>query len=168
MQDLKTVEGSSEVIIQDPLLAKQREGVARMRASLLACNEDVNPTTVVTQITAQRVIHQLSRIVRYTELMDKIEEALYDSMDATLASIGALPGPASTNALLVLQERLQNNMIASHKILEPYLGMVSDIDAIPEPIDADNLYDATARDRIRTAAQMVLADLAGGVEDADI
>lgn len=168
MKDLKTVEGSSEVIIKDPLLAKQREGVARMRASLLACNEDINPSAVVTQITAQRVIHQLSRIVRYTELMDKIEEALYDSLDDTLDSISALPGVASTNALLVLQERLQNNMIASHKILEPYLSMVGNIDAIPEPIDTDSPYDATSRDRIRTAAQMVLADLAGGVEDADI
>ena len=81
MNDLKTVEvaGSTTVLPLDPLSAKQREDVAKMRASLLACTDETMPITIQ-QVTVRSLIHQLTRIVKYTELMDKIEDSLYTAI----------------------------------------------------------------------------------------
>ena len=38
MSNIKTVDGFTSIL--DPLYQKQKEGVAKMRASLLACTED--------------------------------------------------------------------------------------------------------------------------------
>lgn len=162
MNDLKTVEGST-IITTDPLSAKQHEGVAKMRASLLACSEPELVPSTIKQITTQRVIHQVARIIRYIDMMDKIEDALYTSIDRTLDSIDSTPGPMAMATLLTLQERLQNNMINSHKILEPYLNIVDQVDMTPEAVEPDEIYDRPTRDKVRSAAQLLLAEL--GVEN---
>lgn len=158
MNDLKTVEGST-IITTDPLSAKQREGVAKMRASLLACSEPELVPATIKQITTQRVIHQVARIIRYIDMMDKIEDALYTSIDRTLDSIDSTPGPMAMATLLTLQERLQNNMINSHKILEPYLTIVDQVDMMPEAVEPNEVYDRPTRDKVRSAAQLLLAEL---------
>ena len=158
MNDLKTVEGST-IITTDPLSAKQREGVAKMRASLLACSEPELVPATIKQITTQRVIHQVARIIRYIDMMDKIEDALYASIDRTLENIDSTPGPMAMATLLTLQERLQTNMINSHKILEPYLTIVDQVDMMPEKIEPDEIYDRPTRDKVRSAAQLLLAEL---------
>ena len=158
MNDLKTVEGST-IITTDPLSAKQREGVAKMRASLLACSEPELVPATIKQITTQRVIHQVARIIRYIDMMDKIEDALYASIDRTLENIDGTPGPMAMATLLTLQERLQTNMINSHKILEPYLTIVDQVDMMPEEIEPDEIYDRHTRDKVRSAAQLLLAEL---------
>lgn len=158
MNDLKTVEGST-IITTDPLSAKQHEGVAKMRASLLACSEPELVPATIKQITTQRVIHQVARIIRYIDMMDKIEDALYTSIDRTLDSIDSTPGPMAMATLLTLQERLQNNMINSHKILEPYLNIVDQVDMMPEAVEPNEIYDRSTRDKVRSAAQLLLAEL---------
>lgn len=158
MNDLKTVEGST-IITTDPLSAKQHEGVAKMRASLLACSEPELVPATIKQITTQRVIHQVARIIRYIDMMDKIEDALYTSIDRTLDSIDSTPGPMAMATLLTLQERLQNNMINSHKILEPYLTIVDQVDMMPEAVEPNEVYDRPTRDKVRSAAQLLLAEL---------
>lgn len=158
MNDLRTVEGST-IITTDLLSAKQHEGVAKMRASLLACSEPELVPATIKQITTQRVIHQVARIIRYIDMMDKIEDALYTSIDRTLDSIDSTPGPMAMATLLTLQERLQNNMINSHKILEPYLTIVDQVDMMPEAVEPNEVYDRPTRDKVRSAAQLLLAEL---------
>lgn len=155
MDDFKTVEG--EIRKTDPLLRKQKEGVAEMRTSLLACSGD--PVRAIQEITAKRVYHQLIRIVRYTELMDQIESKLYDSIeDALLTKPTA--DPATWLMLINVQERLQDSMIKSHKLLEPYLGVTPEVSVAPvvEPSDdgSQMILDRASRDRVRNAAKQLL------------
>ena len=165
MTDLKTVEGSVSCV-HDPISTKQAEGVAHMRASLLACSEPELIPASLRQITTQRIIHQVARIIRYIEMMDKIENALYRSIDRALDEIDDSPAPIAMATMLTLQERLQNNMINSHKLLEPYLTLVDDVELIPEETGpVDSVYDRATRDKIRGAAQLLLAELGGDSPD---
>ena len=105
MGDFKTVEDS--VRIHDPLLRKQKEDVAKMRASLLSCSDDpTSSTTALKNITVLRVYHQISRIIRYLEMMDKIEDKLYESIDYQLDNLNT-SNPVTWMQLLTLQERMQ-------------------------------------------------------------
>ena len=53
----------------------------------------------------------------------------------------------------------QTNMINSHKILQPYLTIVDQVDMMPEEIEPDEIYDRPTRDKVRSAAQLLLAEL---------
>ncbi len=150
----------------DPLLSKQKEDVARMRASLLACSTDISNTSVALRnITVLRVFHQVSRIIRYLEMMDKIEDKLYESIDAALDKMDG-DSPTAWMTLLNIQSRLQENMINSHKLLQPYLNiqefsmMDMTISSSQEEISPGNvILSKESRDRLRTSAQQVLEAL---------
>ena len=175
MGDLKTFEDSDNTVSfdsVDQLCAKQKEDVAKMRASLLACSDSpISAKQASNNITILRVYHQISRIIRYTEMCDKIEDKIYQSLDSTLASSDA-DDPKTWSMLLTAQERLQNLLINSHKLLEPYLNLknFTDIEVTStedsRSSDAMNL-DAAAREKIRTNAQKVLSELSisGGASD---
>jgi len=155
MDNFKTVEG--EIREKDPLLRNQNEGVAEMRTSLLACSD--NPAQAVRELTIKRIYHQLTRIVRYTELMDKIENKLYESIENTVLTQDTMD-PTTWMVLISIQERLQDNMIKSHKLLEPYIGATPEmnIEGI-ETVATDappSLLDRTSRDNVRKAAQELL------------
>lgn len=161
MDDFKTVEG--EIRQNDPLLRKQKEGVAEMRTSLLACSDD--PAQAVRELTARRMYHQLTRIVRYTELMDKLEEKLYRSIENTVLQQDETD-PGTWITLLALQERLQDSMIKSHKLLEPYLtsDLLDNMDVV-ETSGVEvrpTILDRASRDNVRNAAQQLLLMLDGG------
>ena len=171
MANFETVEESVDTL--DPLYQKQREGAARMRASLLACADNPSLTRVaINNITVLRIYHQVSRIIKYIEMMDKIEAKLYESMDRMLET--ADPNSNRTwMVLLEVQERLQRTMIESHKLLQPYLDLKEyTVMDLTQQADADDspttslALDASTRDKIRTSAQAVLTELnsAGGVE----
>ncbi len=164
MDDFKTVEG--EIRSNDPLLRKQKEGVAEMRTSLLACSND--PVRAIQEITAKRVYHQLTRIVRYTELMDQIEARLYQSIEDTVLCTPT-SDPATWVMLLNIQERLQDSMIKSHKLLEPYLGVSPEVSVAPvvEPTDegSQTILDRTSRDKVRNAAKQLLLMMNGEHSD---
>jgi len=118
-------------------------------------------------ITTLRIYHQVSRIIRYLDQMDKIEEKLYNSIDVALDQLN--PGISSVSLLLDMQERLQKIMIESHKLLQPYLDIqtytISSSDD-GEVSEESKLMSVDERNRLRTSAQAVLLELnRGGVVD---
>lgn len=164
MDDLKTVEDKG-IAKFDPLRIQQHEGVARMRASLLACSMD-DPSSVkaaINQVTVLRIYHQVTRIVRYLDLMDKLEDKLYASMECTIEN-AAETNPSTWMMLLRAQEKLQELMISSHKMLQPYLDLEEFSITEMMPAAEDNnptklMLDESQRDKIRNSAQAVLIQL---------
>lgn len=153
---------------RDPLLRKQKEDVARMRTSLLLCSSDdlTSAASAISNITVLRIYHQISRIIRYLELMDKIEEKMYMSMEAAVDNV--IDGDSSAWIVLMkMQERLQKNMIESHKLLEPYINISEAVktvsvqaEVIPE--STVDILDSGDRDRLRIAAQTILSEIESG------
>lgn len=150
----------------NPLYAKQKEDVARMRAALLSCSStNLSSSTAkmaLKNITAMRIYHQIARIIKYLELMDKLEDKLYRSLENTIESMDE-NSIATWTLLLKAQESLQKQMIESHKLLQPYLDLQSldIIDMIPDQDkDTNNvtssLISADSREKLRNAANMVL------------
>lgn len=176
--ECKTVTSEAELL--DPLYMKQQQDVAAMRASLLAFSSG-DPTSArlaVQKITAMRFYHQLSRIIRYTDMMDKIEAKLYESIDRSLERMNS-DSPATWMQLLTIQERLQKSMIESQKLLQPYLDLES-LSFVEVPQAAEEvsfgamLMEQESRDRLRSSAQAVLAAIQASetvesetVEDGD-
>ena len=159
--------GSAEVRIPDALYSKQREDVAKMRASLLACSDDpVTSTKALQNITVLRVYHQVSRIIRYLEMMDKIEDKLYESIDSRLDRLDT-NNPTAWMTLISIQEKLLKNMTESHKLLQPYLNVeefslqslmpVSSASAVES--GTASVLPKSSRDKLRQSAQQVLAAL---------
>lgn len=159
--ECKTVTSEAEIL--DPLYMKQQQDVAAMRASLLAFNsgDPGSARLAIQKITAMRFYHQLSRIIRYTDMMDKIEAKLYESIDRSLERMNS-DSPATWMSLLQIQERLQKSMIESQKLLQPYLDLES-LSFVEVPQAAQEvsfgamLMEQESRDRLRTSAQAVLA-----------
>ena len=162
MNNLKTVEDS--VTSTDPLYLKQREDVAKMRTSLLACDLDPSLTTTsMKNIAVLRVYHQMSRIIKYTEMMDKIENKLYEAIDYTLDNMDTSRA-TSWMTLLKIQEQLQKNMIESQKILQPFLDLTEFMTENAAPKDDNSpaqtiSMDANKREKLRSTARQVLAEL---------
>lgn len=165
MSNLKTVDGSTSIL--DPLYQKQKEGVAKMRTSLMACSDDpVTTKQAINNITTLRIYHQIARIIKYLELMDKLEDKLYASIDATIDNANE-SSPSTWMMLLNVQERLQKTMIESHKLLQPYLDIqeFGIVDLTAQSVDESsqsNILDADSRDRIRSNAQAALLALGAG------
>ena len=159
--------GNAENHSIDILYSKQREDVAKMRASLLVCSDDtVSSTKALQNITVLRVYHQVARIIRYLEMMDKIEDKLYESIDHRLDRIDT-ENPTSWMTLITIQEKLLKNMTESHKLLQPYLNVeefslqslmpVSSSSSIES--GAASVLPKSSRDKLRQSAQQVLAAL---------
>lgn len=149
--------------IRDPLYSKQREGVAKMRASLLACAEGTDLSQqAIHNITVLRVYHQLSRIIRYLELMDKLEAKLYESLEYKIDT-SDIQDDSTWVSLLAIQEKLQKMMIDSQKLIEPYLDLseftVVDTVTSETEVTSTLTLDATSRDRLRNNAKQVLIEL---------
>lgn len=163
MDDLKTFEG----VLPDPLYEKQKEDVAKMRASLLSCNND--PTlakNAMQNIAALRLYHQVSRIIRYLDLMDALENKLYASIENSIDKMN--PESQSTWMMLLnLQEKLQKNMIESQKLLAPVQDLLAAVDSdvfisMEVPVEAAPgtiSLNANTREKIRMSAQEVIRQL---------
>lgn len=166
MTDLKTVGDAQpdNIVISDPLIRQQKEDVARMRTSLLAV--EANPelaSTAIRNITVLRVYHQIARIIKYIELMDKLEDKLYESIEMTIDKANAA-NPSTWMTLLNIQERLQRTMQESHKLLQPYLDIqeytYTDLTQGTSQVSSDmTLMDKSSRDKLRDSARQVLAAL---------
>ena len=158
----------------NPLYARQREDVAKMRTSLLACVDDNGYPTkqAINNITVMRVYHQIARIIRYLDLMDKIEDKLYTAIEVQLTDADIFD-EGTVSRLLSIQERLQKTMLDSHKLLQPYLDVqefsVVDLTATASAASgasavASDIMKPEDRDRLRANAQAVLLRLqTGGV-----
>lgn len=167
MRDVKTVD-SPPYSISDPLIAKQREDVAKMRTSLLCCPDDpYSAQQTMKNITIMRVYHQVSRIIRYLDTMDRIEDKMYEAIDSRLATIDT-DNSMAWATLITMQEKLQKNMIESHKLLEPYLNMndlfIEEVPSVQSAPDGTSILSKTSRDKLRTSAQQVL-EILGPVDD---
>ena len=141
-----------------------------MRSSLLSFNMNnaQSAKAAIQNITIMRFYHQLSRIIRYTEMMDKLENKLYQAIDASIDRMSE-DSPSTWITLLNIQEKLQKNMIESQKLLQPYLDMdnlsfVQIPDATDSPTDSfgSMLLDQSSRDKVRSSAQAVLDAIASG------
>lgn len=164
MSNIETVNGT--VTTSDPLIRKQKEDVAKMRASLLCCSDDIySAAQAMKNITVLRVYHQMNRIIRYLEMMDKIEEKLYRSIDESMMMMDD-DNPTTWMTLLTIQEKLLKNMTESHKLLEPYINsdMFNVETLAPTIIEQSEsttagLLTKESRENLRVSAQQVLAAL---------
>lgn len=166
MSDFKTVEGSS-ITKMDPLLRQQKEDVSRMRTSLLACNiSKESARSALQTINVTRAYHQLNRIIRYTELMDELEEKLYESIHHYV--ISADPNSTTTWMMLLnIQEKLQKNMIESMKLLQPYMDNMQQLtEELTVDVGEDSHkalpFNAETREHLRNSAKKVLMELNAG------
>lgn len=159
-----------DVKMVDPLYAAQKEGVARMRTSLLSCMVTDNgsiTSRAINNITALRIYHQIARIIKYLDLMDKIEDKLYESIERNIDNMN--PDSIDTmEVLLDVQTKLQKSMIESHKLLQPYMDLqdmsIVDLVAVSTADEESSnseisLLPPESRDRIRSSAQSLLSEL---------
>lgn len=163
MDDLKTFEG----VLPDPLYEKQKEDVARMRSSLLSCSADPSLAKVAMQnVAVLRLYHQVARIIRYLDLMDKLEDKLYSSIEYTVDKMN--PESQSTwMMLLSIQEKLQKNMIESQKLLAPVQDLIdaantelfSVVESSTPAVPGTLTLDASTREKLRLSAQTVIRQL---------
>ena len=161
----ETFDQSSTPKPMNPIYKRQREDVAKMRTSLLACHDDsAIPTRLAIQkITVLRVYHQVSRIIRYLEIMDKLEDKLYESIDYEIDNADITDSDTWAK-LIAIQEKLQRSMIESHKMLQPYLDLTefSVVDLTQDDgqtAGTDLLMSAETRNNLQIAAQAVLQEL---------
>jgi len=168
----------NDYTVVNPLDTKLKKDVERMRTSLLACTDEngISPKSAVQMVTALRVEHQMTRIVRYLDLMDKIEAKLYDAIEQQLDRLD--PTRLSTIELLMnYQERLQDAMIQSHKLLQPYLSIdtFSALDltittasnATQVATTGIEILPSESRDRLRTSAKAIIMELQKEKEEAE-
>lgn len=166
--NFKTVE--TGVTNTTQLQIKQRADVAKMRASLLSCDADPNHTVEsLKAIAVLQIQHQFARIINYLDIMDKIEQKLYATIETTLENLDETD-PTAWATLITIQARLQKNIIESNKLLEPYLGIdaVNNFSLVVDTTEAlqssatttsDVKLDKSGRDKLRIAAQNVLNTL---------
>ena len=164
---LKTFEAEEDNVTHfvDPLTAKQKSHTDEMRSALLACNfGDITSTKSALQyVTLRRILHQVERIIKYTELMDRLEDKLYATIDQNLAEMDEFD-PNTMMLLLKVQSQLQTSMIESQKLLQPYLEMDVSVYAQPQVEDTQNSFMANiipqaSRNTIRNGAQALLTEL---------
>lgn len=167
---LKTVEGTEDIdnidsSLVDPLLRQQKEQAEQMRTALLTCKkEDLTSAKVALQnIAILQVYHQVARIIRYTEMMDRIEDKLYASIDMNLAEMDECD-PSTMLMLLKVQSQLQDAMVQSQKLLEPYMNIDLESIAPPQDIDENSSFGVAilpkeSRNAIRNGAQALLTEL---------
>ena len=169
--ELKTFEESDNTSIDtpetfvDPLLKEQKQQAAQMRDALLTCKKnDITSAKVALQnIAILQVYHQVSRIIRYTEMMDRIEDKLYDSIDMNLSEMDEAD-PNTMILLLKVQSQLQESMVLSQKLLEPYMNI--DLASIAPPVEINEetsfgaaIIPKESRNAIRNGAQALLTEL---------
>ena len=146
------------------LYSAQCNDVDQMRNQLLTFNRnDPNAAKKAIQnVTILRVYHQLERIVRFTEMIDKLEDRIYQSIDAKLDNSDP-DDDSMWLTLIPIVERLQKTMVESHKLLEPYLN-AEQISSLEMPKEEDPtkafttmILNQESRERVRTGVQSLLA-----------
>jgi len=157
-------EENTDLSSADPLLKEQKLQVDQMRSTLLSFNKaDPNSAKRAMQnITVLRIYHQVTRIIKFTEMMDLLEDKLYTAMIENMAQMDNAD-PMTMMTLLKVQEQLQETMIQSQLLIKPYLDM--DIESIaPQPELEETsigvaIISQESRNNIRTGAQALLTEL---------
>ena len=170
-EELKTVEPEPADItalddnLVDPLLREQKEQADQMRAALLSCRKsDISSAKIALQnIAVLQVYHQIARIIRFIEVMDRLEDKLYASIDANLSQMDDFD-PATMMMLLKVQGDLQKSIVLSQDLLKPYMDIDIASIAPPKEVDDEGSFGAAilpkeSRNAIRTGAQALLTEL---------
>ena len=149
----------------DPLLREQQAQATQMRDALLSCKKnDITSAKIALQnIAVLQVYHQVARIIRYTEVMDRLEDKLYASIDANLAQMDEFD-PATMMMLVKIQGDLQKSMVMSQELLKPYLDIDLASIAPPTEVNEETSFGAAiipkeSRNIIRNGAQALLTEL---------
>lgn len=161
MNDFNTVEDPKNI---NPLDKLKNEDVSKMQTSLLSCNACPSVAAQsLRQVMVLRIYHQLARIIKYTELMDKLEDKLYSSIETAIVDSDDTDDTTWVK-LITIQEKLQKNMIESQKLLQPMMDL--DLDTITTWMSSESdiatpdlILDASSREHIRSSAQAVLLQL---------
>lgn len=148
----------------DPLLKEQKMYVDQMRSALISCNKtDLNSTKrAIQNITVMRIYHQIARIIKFTEMMDLLEDKLYESMIANIGEMDSYD-PATLLTLMKVQAQLQETMVQSQLLIKPYLDM--DIESIAPTQEFEEtsfgaaIISQESRNNIRNGAQALLTEL---------
>lgn len=153
----------------DSLNALKRESIERMKLAMLSADLDnpMSASTAIKQVTILRVYHQVSRIIQYLDLMDKLEDKLYRSVEQELTELDLSDASNFQNLtkLLAIQEKLQKSVIESHKLLQPYLEVeqypaFDVIEAKAQDLSEDEkLIPSEDRNRLRDNASEILKEL---------
>lgn len=155
----------SDFSLVNPLLKEQVAQAAQMRDALLTCKKnDITSAKVALQnIAVLQVYHQVARIIRYIEVMDRLEDKLYSSIDANLAQMDDFD-PATMMMLVKVQSDLQKSMVLSQDMLKPYMDI--DLSSIAPPVDVSDetsfgaaILPKESRNAIRNGAQALLTEL---------
>lgn len=162
---INSVPGSDNTSL-DLLYSQQKQDIVNMRSALLDCNrtDAKSVKSAMRNILVMRIYHQLARIIKFTEEMDKIEAKMYRELDNQLADASWV-GMEALIPLITIQERLQKVMIESQKLLDPYLNMdelmMIDVESQAEQDDSygAKLLDQASRQTIRENAQHILCML---------
>lgn len=168
ISDITTIE-NTDTKSADTLTAQQQSDVSAMRSALLDCDRgDATSVSFALQtIFSMRVFHHLSRLIKYTEHMDKIEQKLYESMDRYMDSLDETDTSAWMG-LITAQEQLQRIMMNSQKLLEPYSNVSLYIPERPvEDSFGNGLLDQNERKKLRESAQLILDTLKESEENND-
>lgn len=147
----------------DSLYEQQKQDVKSMRSALLDCNRNdaKSVKSAMRNILVMRLYHQMARIIRFTEEMDKVEDRMYKELDYQLNDEG-LEGTEALVLLLNIQERMQKVMIESQKLLDPYMNLdllsMVEVDAQDEEDDSygAKLLSQESRQNIRDNAQQIM------------
>lgn len=149
----------------NPLLREQVEQAAQMRDALLVCRKsDIHTAKGALQnIAVLQVYHQVARIIRFTEMMDRLEDKLYSSIDANLAQMDDFD-PATMMMLVKVQGDLQKSMVLSQEMLKPYMDIDIESLAPVKDITEESSFGAAlipkeSRNAIRSGAQALLTEL---------
>lgn len=165
--ELKTVGGVSEddsLSLVSPILKEQKKQIADMRSILLTFNRnDVGAVRrAMNNITVLRVYHQVARIIEFTDLMDDLEDKIYDSIRMNIGGMESAD-PETMLVLLRVQSQLQETMIQSQQLIKPYLDMNIEF-LVPEPEMEDTSFGVSiisqeSRNNIRNGATALLTEL---------
>ena len=166
--ELKTVGKEpidSDISLVDPLLREQQEQANAMRQSLLTCRTGsiTNAKIALQNIAVLQIYHQVARIIRFTEMMDRLEDKLYDSIDMNIGGMDSAD-PATMLMLVKVQGDLQKTMLMSQDMLKPYMDI--DIESLAPIKDAEDedsfgasILPKESRNAIRNGAQALLTEL---------
>ena len=183
---LKTVEGtandtpivtSDNAVIQDspitiepdslvdPLIFEQKEQANLMRKSLLTCRTGTisNAKVALQNIAVLQIYHEVARIIRFIEVMDRLEDKIYDSIDMNISGMESAD-PATMLMLVKVQGDLYKTMAMSQELLKPYMNI--DLEAIAPMKDVNEdipfgvaIIPKESRTAIRNGAQALLTEL---------
>lgn len=149
----------------DPLLKEQQLQAKQMRSALLSCKKnDINSAkTALQNIAVLQLYHQVGKMIKFTEQMDKIEDKLYDAIDMNISQMDS-SDPATMLLLLKVQSQMQESMVLSQKILDPYMNI--DLAAIAPPTEINEttsfgaaIIPKESRNIVRNGAQALLTEL---------